>query len=35
MPTFAYKARAANGNVVSGVIDAPEEKAAFERLKAH
>ncbi len=34
MPTFAYKARAANGNVVSGVIDAPEEKAAFERLKA-
>ncbi len=34
MPTFAYKARAANGTVVSGVIDAPEEKAAFERLKA-
>ena len=34
MPTFAYKARAANGTIVSGVIDAPEEKAAFERLKA-
>ncbi len=34
MPTFAYRARTAGGAVVSGVIDAPEEKAAFERLRA-
>ncbi|HAM35321.1 MAG TPA: pilus assembly protein PilC [Elusimicrobia bacterium] len=34
MPVFAYKARGADGNVVAGTVDAEEQKAAVERLRA-
>lgn len=33
MPVFAYKAKEANGNVTSGVVDAPKQGTAVERLR--
>ncbi|MBI5630535.1 MAG: type II secretion system F family protein [Elusimicrobia bacterium] len=34
MPTFAYKAKSADGNVLEGVLEAEEQKTATERLRS-
>lgn len=34
MPTFVYKVKGADGNILEGVLDAPEERVALDRLKA-
>jgi len=34
MPVFAYKAKSADGSTVEGTVDAEEQRAAVERLRA-
>src|SRR5581483_8606478 len=34
MPSFAYKAKGADGNVLQGVIEADAERAAADKLRA-
>ncbi|MBI5242651.1 MAG: type II secretion system F family protein [Elusimicrobia bacterium] len=34
MPTFAYKVKGTDGAVTSGTIDAPQQRAAVEKLRA-
>src|SRR5579885_44609 len=34
MPSFAYKAEGADGNVLQGVIEADEQRAAVDRLRS-